>query len=101
MLVGLAYKKNTGDIRESPALRIISLLQELGASVKAVDSLIEDHRRPEGVEMVELESSTLSTIDVAVLLTDHDGMDLSLLEDASCPVFDTRSVLSGSSVERL
>ena len=101
LLVGLAYKKNTGDIRESPALRIISLLQELGATVQGVDSLIEEHRRPQGVEMVALDARQLSDVDLAVLLTDHDGLDLGLLENAPCPVFDTRSVLSGPSVERL
>ena len=101
LLVGLAYKKNTGDIRESPALRVISPLQELGATVKGVDSLIEDHRRPAGVEMVSLDENEISSVDIAVLLTDHDDIDLSLLESAPCPVFDTRSVLSGDLVERL
>lgn len=101
ILVGLAYKKNTGDIRESPSLRIISLLQELGATIKAVDSLIEVHRFPEGVEMIDLSSAALSEADIAVLLTDHDDVDLLLLEESPCAVFDTRAVLSGASVERL
>lgn len=101
MLVGLAYKKNTGDIRESPALRIIELLLELGARVLCVDSKIEEHRKPAGVEMVELDAETLTSADVAVLITDHDDIDLRLLESGLCPVFDTRARLEGPSVERL
>jgi UDP-N-acetyl-D-glucosamine dehydrogenase len=101
ILVGLAYKRNTGDIRESPALRIISLLQELGAQIKGVDSLIEEHRYPDGVSMIELTEAELRDADIAILLTDHNDIDLALLESAPCRVFDTRAVLNGANVERL
>lgn len=101
LLVGLAYKKNTGDIRESPALRIIELLQDLGAEVSAVDHLIEAHRRPTGVEMVDLTTETIAGSDIAILITDHSGLDVSLLEGADVPVFDTRACLSGTNIHRL
>lgn len=101
LLVGLAYKKDTGDIRESPALRIIELLQELGADIYAVDDLIEEHRCPVGVEMVDLTPATIANSDVALLITDHSHVDIALLEGASVPVFDTRARLSGPNVHRL
>jgi UDP-N-acetyl-D-glucosamine dehydrogenase len=49
VLVGLAYKRNSSDIRESPALRLIELLAEFGAEIVAVDDHIEDYRWPAGV----------------------------------------------------
>jgi nucleotide sugar dehydrogenase len=55
LLLGLAYKKNTGDIREAPSLRVAELLRGMGARISAVDSHVESHRWPGGVT-----NSTLS-----------------------------------------
>ncbi|WP_139007358.1 nucleotide sugar dehydrogenase [Arthrobacter crystallopoietes] len=101
LLVGLSYKKNTGDIREAPSLRIIELLHQLGATVLGHDGFVEDYDIPDGVRMVSLSREVLETCDAALLLTDHDGSDYSLLEDSICPILDTRNLLSGQSVERL
>lgn len=101
LLVGIAYKKNSGDSRESPALRIIELLQSFGAEVLAVDSHVEAHRWPEGVERVELTSETLQAADIAIVVTDHTNIDLSLLVESDVPVFDTRNSVTGPRVHRL
>lgn len=101
LLVGLAYKKNTGDIRESPALRIIELFSQYGAILHAVDSHVESQRWPSSVENVALTNRTLSTMDLAILLTDHDDLDLAILESNGTPVLDTRNRINGPSVERL
>lgn len=101
LLVGLAYKKDTGDIRESPSLRIINQLVDLGAEVRAVDGLVEEHRRPSGVEMVDLTAESIADSDIAVLITDHSYLDVSLLENGSIPIFDTRARLTGPNVHRL
>lgn len=90
-LVGLAYKKNSGDTREAPAIRVVELLKQLGAELVGVDPHVEDHRWPAGVERRELTPGSLDDIDLAVLLTDHDDVDHSLLEGV--PTFDTRHVL--------
>lgn len=100
-VAGLAYKKNTGDIRESPSIRLIELLHEYGASIVAVDSHVEDGRWPSGVEKVALDSESLLKADVAVLITDHDDFDLQVLNEATIPVLDTRNRLSSSESERL
>jgi nucleotide sugar dehydrogenase len=100
LLVGLAYKKNTGDIREAPSMRIIELLTEYGAVIAAVDDHVEDYRWPQGVRRAALSEEEFLTCDIAVLVTDHDDLDLSLLRGRT-PLLDTKNKLSGENVHRL
>ncbi|WP_244303012.1 nucleotide sugar dehydrogenase [Leucobacter coleopterorum] len=101
IVVGVAYKKDSGDSRESPALRIIELLNSFHATVLGVDSLVEDHRWPKGIERVELSDEVLSEADIAIVVTDHSDIDLSKLVGSGLPVFDTRNSLEGSNIHRL
>ncbi|WP_235509844.1 nucleotide sugar dehydrogenase [Arthrobacter sp. Soil761] len=101
LLVGLAYKKNTGDIREAPSLRLIELLSDAGAQLIAVDAHIEAHRWPAGVRSVALNEDAISEADIAVLLTDHDDLDLSILTAHDLPLLDTKNRLVAGCVERL
>lgn len=101
LIVGLAYKKNTGDIRESPGLRLVELLADYGARIQAADEHVESGRWPAGVDRVRLTADALEHADIAVLVTDHDDFDLSLLDAARVPVLDTKNRLSGATVERL
>lgn len=100
-LIGLAYKKNSGDIRESPALRLIDLLDEYGAELVGVDGHVEGHRWPSAVQRVADVRSALDGADAAVLVTDHDALDLAALEEAPIPVFDAKNRLTGDNVVRL
>lgn len=93
-LVGLSYKKNSGDVREAPAMRVVELLRCLGAELVALDPHVEPHRWPQGVERRAVEPGALDDCDVAVLLTDHDDVDLAVLD--GIPAFDTRNVLPRS-----
>jgi UDP-N-acetyl-D-glucosamine dehydrogenase len=101
VLVGLAYKRNSSDIRESPALRLIELLAEFGAEIVAVDDHIEDYRWPAGVAKASLDAELVESADALILITDHDDLDMGLLAGASTPVLDTRNRLTGANVERL
>lgn len=101
LLLGLAYKKNTGDIRESPALPLIDLLHEHDAELAAIDSFIEDRNWPARVERVAEQDVMYADFDVVVLITDHDNIDYSRLEGAGVQVFDARRRLDGPAVERL
>ncbi|TFD21991.1 nucleotide sugar dehydrogenase [Cryobacterium sp. TMT4-10] len=101
LIVGLAYKKNTGDIRQAPSLRLIELLSELGAVLSAVDDHVEQHRWPFGVCKTDLSTDSLSDFDAAVVITDHDELDLSVLEGIALPVLDTKYRLHSSNVELL
>ena len=101
VLAGLAYKKNSSDIRESPALRLIELLQEAGAEVKAVDNHVEAYRWPAGVERVTATEATFSSSHATILITDHDDVDYELVVRAAPLILDTRNRLAGPNVEVL
>jgi nucleotide sugar dehydrogenase len=100
LVLGLSYKKNTGDPRESPAVRVAQLLLAEGAEVHAVEPFVEDHRLPEEITRVELTAAEVGDADAILILTDHDAFDYSLLESADAYVLDTRNRLAGK-VERL
>jgi UDP-N-acetyl-D-mannosaminuronic acid dehydrogenase/UDP-N-acetyl-D-glucosamine dehydrogenase len=101
MLVGLAYKRNTGDIREAPSLKLIELLLELGAVVCGADPYVEPHRWPAAVEPRPLTAETIAEADLVLVVTDHEDFDLQLLCDADVPVFDTRNCLPERSAHTL
>lgn len=101
VLVGLAYKKNTADIRESPSLRLIEILTEYGATVVGIDDHVEEYRWPEGVERGSLDAATLEEADAVILVTDHDDLDLTVAELTKTPVLDTKNRLRGPMIERL
>ncbi|MDR6321795.1 nucleotide sugar dehydrogenase [Actinoplanes couchii] len=102
LLLGLAYKKNTGDARESPARRVASLLLEMGATVRAADPhVVEDAHVDSRVEMVPLTADQAAAADAVVLLADHDEFDLDLVLQHAPYVLDTRRRLTGANVESL
>jgi UDP-N-acetyl-D-glucosamine dehydrogenase len=101
VLLGLSYKPNTGDIRESPALRVAELLAEFGAVVRVADSHVEEHRCPSWLKLVDLDEEVLRQADTVVLLTDHDDVDYRLVERTAPLVLDTRHRLTGKNVEYL
>jgi UDP-N-acetyl-D-glucosamine dehydrogenase len=102
LLLGLAYKKNTGDARESPAARVAQLLAGLGADVVAADPHVGEsgliHAR---VERVDLTCAELARADAVVMLTDHDAFDLAEIGQQAPYVLDCRNVLAGPNVETL
>lgn len=101
LLVGLSYKKNTGDIRESPALKVSNLLHNLGATILGVDPFVEPYRWPQHVEAVDLTLDTVKRADIAVVLTPHSGLDLGPLIEVDLPVLDTQHSFRGPKVESL
>jgi UDP-N-acetyl-D-glucosamine dehydrogenase len=102
LLLGLAYKKNTGDARESPAVRVAELLTALGAHIRAADPhVVETSAVDSMVTRVELTETELSGADGVILLTDHDAFDFEQVSKHAVYVLDCRRVLSGSNVETL
>ena len=101
LLVGLAYKRDTADIRESPSLRLIELLTSFGASIRGADAHVEAHRWPTAVERVEFSAAEIEAADLVILVTDHSDFDLALLNDSPTPVLDTKGRLTGPRVVRL
>lgn len=101
LLLGLAYKKNSSDPRESPAIQVAKRLVALGGSVRAADPFTTDRYTPPGVTKVNLNAAELATADCVVLLTDHDDFDYDLLLDCTHKVFDTRRRVRFPGVEFL
>jgi UDP-N-acetyl-D-glucosamine dehydrogenase len=100
LLLGLAYKANTGDARESPALVVADRLARMGAEVRAVEPYIQESVDAR-VALVQLTREELADADAVVLLTDHDEFDLDLVQSEARHVLDTRYRLDGPNVERL
>jgi len=102
LLLGLAYKKNTGDARESPAVRVAELLLRMGAEVRAADPLVTEPAviGPE-VARVHATPDEVADADAVVLLTDHEAFAAGDLCRHARYVLDCRRVLSGPNVETL
>ncbi len=100
LVVGAAYKRDTDDTRESPALDIIRLLAEKGARVTYHDPLVPSLRHEgQDLESVSLDDQQLAAADVVVIVTDHSDVDYDLIRRAARPVLDTRNVLQREAPE--
>ncbi|HTQ12687.1 MAG TPA: nucleotide sugar dehydrogenase [Rhizomicrobium sp.] len=97
LVMGVAYKKNIDDLRESPALRIIEMLQHLGAEVSYHDPyfaeipMTREHAMLAGMKSVACEEGVVSSHDAALIATDHDSVDYAALVKWSKLVVDTRN----------
>ena len=97
LLIGLAYKKNIDDTRESPSLKLMELLEARGAEVSYHDPLVPEilplREHPEfvGRRSVPLDAAGLKNHDAALICADHDGIDYRLIATASPLVVDTRN----------
>ena len=91
LLLGLTYKKNSSDARESPAVRVAQLLLELGAELEVVDPhLSESPRSLRDLAVNAQPSRDVATYDAVVLLTDHDSFDFHGIAESATLVLDTR-----------
>ena len=96
LILGVAYKKDVDDQRESPALKIIQLLKGYGANVKYNDPFVpicRGHRRYPDIDMksVELTEDILRESDIVILVTDHSVYDYSFIEKHAQCILDTRN----------
>ncbi|MBI5508183.1 MAG: nucleotide sugar dehydrogenase [Deltaproteobacteria bacterium] len=95
LVVGVAYKRDIDDLRESPALRVIELLQERGVDVVYHDPFIPKlpATRKYRLEMSSrpLKPETFAQCDAAIIVTDHTGIDYQAIVDGVPLVVDTRN----------
>ena len=101
LLLGMSYKRNARDVRESPAVQVAERLLDMHAEVRAADPFVEDGSLGPRVIRVEPTPDELSTADAVVLLTDHDTYDLDAVSRHAAYVLDTRHRLRGQTVEHL
>lgn len=96
LVVGMAYKRDIDDVRESPALDIIRLLEEHGAEVTYHDPHIASIREDGHLRhSVELTPATVAGADALVVVTDHRVVDYQMLMDNASLIVDTRNVMAG------
>ena len=99
LLLGLAYKRNTGDARTAPGLAIARSLARLGADVRVADPHVPSSEVP--FAHVAADAEELTAVDAVVLVTDHDAFDYELVAHHGRYVLDTRNRMRGPNVERL
>ena len=91
LLLGVAYKPNVGDVRESPALAILSLLQQKGANVGYHDPHVPRVNHVGCWESQPIDAQLLQAQDCVVITTDHSGVDYEFVVRNAKAVFDTRN----------
>lgn len=102
LVLGVSYKADIDDIRESPALDIIELLQRKGAKVVYHDPFVlKNHPELAGVDSIELTPEAVKACDCAAIITGHHGVDYETVL-ANVPVLvDTRNVLKGHQSDKI
>jgi UDP-N-acetyl-D-glucosamine dehydrogenase len=92
LVLGVAYKKDIDDMRESPALDVIRLLEERGGEVEYHDPFVAKYRE-DGHEVagVPLTAEALARADAVVIVTDHSTVDYQFVADHAALVIDTRN----------
>lgn len=109
LILGIAYKKNVTDIRESPSLELFQLLESRGSSVDFYDPYVaviaptREHPTLEGKERIDWDLAAISSYDAVLIATDHDDVDYASLARAAKLVVDTRNCCSraGASMEKV
>lgn len=96
LILGVAYKRDINDTRESPALDIMEMLREKGAQLYYHDPYVPVFYLGEDrFESVPLEESFLKSLDIAVIVTDHSHVPYEKIVRLGVLLFDTRNVLKG------
>jgi UDP-N-acetyl-D-glucosamine dehydrogenase len=102
LVCGIAYKKDIDDVRESPALDILSLLSDRGARLSWHDPWVDELRDYDHVEKVDaLDASSLGRFDCGVIVTAHNDVDYQALVDHLPRVVDTRDALNGITADNI
>jgi UDP-N-acetyl-D-glucosamine dehydrogenase len=95
LILGVAYKKDIDDVRESPALDIIRLLERLGAKVRYHDPYIDElHEDGVALHSTPLTAASLRQADCTVLVTDHAKLDYAMIAKESRALVDTRHAVA-------
>jgi UDP-N-acetyl-D-glucosamine dehydrogenase len=102
LVIGVSYKKDVDDMRESPALAVLNILQRRQVKVDYHDPLVpripptRQHPELGGMESVPLDRATVASYDAVLIVTDHSAIDWQALVDAARLVVDTRNATAGT-----
>ncbi len=100
LFIGISYKKNVDDVRESPAVKLINLFNENKAEISYHDPFLEyfkfDFSEQKPQKSIKLKPKNISSYDLVVIATDHDNIDYQLIYDNAKLILDTRGKYSNS-----
>ncbi|MGN7298757.1 nucleotide sugar dehydrogenase [Ferdinandcohnia sp. SAFN-114] len=100
LVLGVAYKKDIDDVRESPALLILDELEKAGADFKVVDPHVPSFRlNGRTIEPLQLNEELLEEADLVIITTNHTAFDYELIAEKSKVIFDTRNALKEFSTD--
>lgn len=96
LVVGVAYKQDIDDYRESPALRVVELLEETGANVKFYDPYIPQYKYKGQLHVGEqtLSEELLKSADLVVVAAAHTKVDYDFIQKNAIAVFDTKNAMA-------
>jgi len=91
LIIGLAYKKDIDDIRESPAIKIMDLLKYKGAKIDYHDPFVNEFRN---LRSIDLTTKNIQKYDSLIITTDHSEIDYEMIGKHASLVVDTRNIMS-------
>lgn len=100
LMIGLAYKPNVSDVRESPSFKLMELLERRGARVQFHDPhvpeapMTREHAEFGGRKSAPLNATSLADFDAVLISTDHDAVDYGLIASHAKLVVDTRNAMA-------
>ena len=102
LILGVAYKKDIDDVRESPALDVIKLLQEMGGEVSFHDPYVSEVKTDRlKIKSLKLTRELLASVDCTVIITDHSSFDPKFIVKNSKLVVDFRNITKGMKSKKL
>jgi len=104
LVIGLAYKKNVDDTRESPSFKLIELLEDQGAVCEVHDPFVpiiprtREHAKLAGRKSLPLNDELISRYDAVLIMTDHDSINYATLVKSAKLVIDTRNACARAGI---
>ena len=96
LLLGMSYKSNIGDMRESPSLEVYEILKKRGAEIDFYDPYVESFNSKQGkIEVTMLSEEKLKSYDLVVILVGHSQVDYQYILENVRMIYDTRNVYDG------
>lgn len=95
LILGVAYKQDIDDYRESPALRVIEALEQLGADVIYYDPFVSTYHEHGAAKHSEpeLTAELISGADLVIITTAHTTVDYKLVQESALAIFDTKNAM--------
>ncbi|HYC54801.1 MAG TPA: nucleotide sugar dehydrogenase [Candidatus Binatia bacterium] len=102
LALGVAYKRDVDDVRESPSLDVMALLLDKGADITFCDPFVDKVQlRGKTVQGVQLDQQRLAAADLVLLLTDHSSFDRSFIAKHANLIVDTRNAFKGIAADHI